>query len=98
RGADAGSTPFPTRRSSDLLAVVVERDGREVDERPAHQAGHTPMMIAITTSVTSSCAQLRIVSPAGRRSNWSCVTKRAAVNPAHRITAVSTVFQKKLPP
>src|SRR5690606_33550311 len=88
----------PVEVAAGILAVAVERDGGEVDERRAHQAGHTPMMMAMITSVTSSWAQFSTVSPAGRRSNWSWVMKRAAVKPAHRITAVSTAFQKKLPP
>src|SRR5690606_3583480 len=88
----------PVESTVGVFAVVVERDGREVDERSGHHAGHTPMMTAIATSVTSSCAQLRIARPTGRRSDWSRVMQRAAVEPAHRIRAVSTVFQKKLPP
>ena len=49
-------------------------------------------------NVTSSCTMFSTVSPAGRPSKASWVTNRAAVKPAQRITAVSTVFQRKLPP
>lgn len=61
-------------------------------------AGHTPMISAITSTVTSSCVTFSTVSCHGRLSNWSWVTKRAAVNPAQRISVVSSAFTKKLPP
>src|SRR5690606_9290631 len=59
----------PVEAARRVFAMAVERDGAEVDERPTHQAGHTPMMTPMTTSVTSWWAQLSTVSPTGRRSN-----------------------------
>ena len=47
------------------------------------------MMTAMTTIVTSSWAMLSTVSDDGRPSKASWVMNLAAVNPAHRITAVS---------
>jgi hypothetical protein len=56
------------------------------------------MMTAITSTVTSSCAMFITVSAVGLPSNASCVMKRAAVNPAQRITAVPSAPSRKLPP
>src|SRR5690606_4776868 len=62
------------------------------DQMPA--GGHTPMMIAITSTVTSSCAMFSVVSFVERPSKASCVMNRAAVNPAHNVTPVTTADQK----
>ncbi|MNI96320.1 hypothetical protein D3C73_1547400 [compost metagenome] len=56
------------------------------------------MITAITTTVTSSCAMFSVVSFVDRPSKASCVMKRAAVNPAHSVTAVTTALQKNAPP
>ena len=56
------------------------------------------MMIAITSTVTSSCAMFSTVSDDGLPSNASWVMKRAAVNPAHSVTAVTIADHRKPPP
>ena len=89
------SPPWSPPRPDARVLLVRERspgDGRRRQTVPA--GGHTPMMIAIISDVTSSCAMFITVSDDGRPSNTSCVMKRAAVKPAHRITAVPTAISR----
>ncbi len=74
------------------------RSGPDRAVSPRRHAGHTPMMIAMTTSVTSSCAMLSRVSPLGRLSKASWVMNRAAVKPAQSTIAVTIVAHRKPPP
>ena len=52
------------------------------------------MMMPMMTIVTSSCAMLSTVSDDGRPSKASWVMNLAAVNPAHRITAVKSAASR----
>ena len=54
--------------------------------------GQTPMMSAMTSRVTSSCAMFSTVSDDGRPSNTSWVMNRAAVKPAQRMAAVPSAL------
>jgi hypothetical protein len=95
---DGGPAPPPGRRSYARGQVGTGRMVRPLGSGSLTQAGQTPMMIAMITMVTNSWATLSTVSPVGRPSNASCVMKRAAVNPAQRMMAVSRALTKKLPP
>ncbi len=71
---------------------------RSAAARPASQTvpagGQTPMMRPMMTSVTSSWAMLSPVSDHGRPSKASWVMNLAAVNPAHRISAVRSAASR----
>ena len=96
-GSEERSTEVPKDPNSRMLtpppnAKGQKRRSTEVLVRAASQTvpagGQTPMMTAMTTIVTSSCAMFSTVSDDGRPSKASWVMNLAAVNPAHRITAV----------
>lgn len=55
------------------------------------------MISAMMTIVTSSCAMFMVARAVGRPSNASCVMNRAAVNPVHSSTPVTTAAQKNEP-
>ncbi len=70
----------------------------ECPDSHAPAGGQTPMTSERMTIVTSSCETFSTVSPRGRRSKASWVMNRAAVNPAHRSTPVTTALARNPPP
>ena len=81
-----------------LVGDVDFAAAREVAGAITPVPAKAPMMSAMTSTVTSSCAMFMVVRPAGRPSKASCVMKRAAVKPAQRVAAVSRAPTRKPPP